>query len=98
MTRVGPEGWPSSTAEGNTEKAMTKFRQNEMAIPGTISGKRTLQKVCSPRGAQHLARLLEVRVDAGDVAQEHQEGVGETLEPREMHDAEVVVREAERAP
>ena len=46
MTRVGPEGWPRRTAEGKTEKAITKLRQKEIAMPGTIRGKSIFQKVC----------------------------------------------------
>ena len=39
MTRVGPAGAPSSTADGNTEKACTKDRQKVIARPGSSSGR-----------------------------------------------------------
>ena len=39
MTRVGPDGAPTSTAEGNTENACTKARQNVVASPGASSGR-----------------------------------------------------------
>ena len=39
MTRVGPAGDPSSTADGKTENACTKARQNAIAMPGIRSGR-----------------------------------------------------------
>ena len=39
MTRVGPAGAPSSTADGKTEKAWTKQRQKVIASPGARSGR-----------------------------------------------------------
>ena len=39
MTRVGPAGAPSSTADGNTENACTNDRQKQIARPGASSGR-----------------------------------------------------------
>ena len=39
-------------------------------------------------GAEHLAGLLEIGIDARYVAEEHEESVGEALEPERDHDAE----------
>src|SRR5689334_1238102 len=49
MTRVGPAGAPSSTADGNTENACTNDKQNVMARPGIRSGQKMWRKRC--RGA-----------------------------------------------
>ena len=40
MTRVGPAGAPSSTADGKTAKSCTKDRQKVMANPGSSNGRR----------------------------------------------------------
>ena len=78
MTRVGPAGAPSSTADGNTEKACTKDRQNVIARPGTSSGRKTWRKRCHASGAERRRRLLQRRIDAGDIGQRQQEGERET--------------------
>ena len=39
MTRVGPAGAPSSTADGNTENACTNDEAAVIASPGISSGK-----------------------------------------------------------
>jgi len=39
ITRVGPAGAPSSTADGNTENAWTNARQNAIVTPGSSSGR-----------------------------------------------------------
>ncbi len=44
ITRVGPDGAPSSTADGNTLNACTNDRQKVMASPGSSSGSSTVRK------------------------------------------------------
>ena len=44
ITRVGPAGAPSKTAEGKTEKACTKDKQMVMASPGINKGKKIWRK------------------------------------------------------
>ena len=46
ITRVGPDGAPRRTAEGNTAKACTKVRQAATTSPGTSNGSMTWRKRC----------------------------------------------------
>ena len=73
MTRVGPAGAPSSTAEGNTENVCTKDRQKVMAKPGSSSGRKMCAEALPGIGAERRRGLLERRVDAGDIGQRQQE-------------------------
>ena len=75
MTRVGPAGAPSSTAEGNTENACTKDKaEGDREARAASSGRKMWRKRAAGIGAERRRRLLERRVDAGDVGQRQQEG------------------------
>ncbi|GAB3914526.1 hypothetical protein GCM10029964_126160 [Kibdelosporangium lantanae] len=54
ITRDDPDGSPRRTADGNTENAITKFRHNVTAAPGSNSGNTTYLNRC-PRDAPSVA-------------------------------------------
>ncbi len=46
ITRVGPLGWPTRTADGKTLKLATKPSEKATAMPGARSGRVTRRNAC----------------------------------------------------
>ena len=96
MTRVGPAGAPSSTAEGNTAKLWTNESRKARREPRHEQRQEHVAE--APPGPRAVRRrgVLERRVDARHIAQHQEEREGEGGDEERHEHAPVIVRQPHR--